>query len=165
MVWARRKAEARSHELGDSGEADRSGSCCDGGRHREDRILCHQHRIGDTTAVAEERYASGRGVRGQAQHARAANPISLSLSLSLSIRRPLAERLEQVASTKQQKTQQQKTAQSFCNNLAQGRGLPLPFPLPGAPKIAPPGWILAFFCSPGALPSTPWKNNQKTSPK
>ena len=77
------------------------------------------------------------------------------------IRRPLAERLEQGPSTKQQKTQQQKTAQSFCNNLALGRGLPLPFLLPWAPKITKLGSTIALFCSQSALGNTPWKNNKK----
>ena len=81
------------------------------------------------------------------------------------IRRPLAARLEQGPSTKQQKTQQQKTTQSFRNNLALWRGLPLPFPLPGAPKIATVGSTIAFFSPKAPFETHPEKKQQKNVSK
>ena len=41
------------------------------------------------------------------------------------------------------KPQQPKTAQSFCNNLAQGRGLPLPFPC----LVVSPPYAFGSRCS------------------
>ena len=54
-----------------------------------------------------------------------------------------------------------KTAQSFCKNFAPGKGLPLPFPLPGAPKVAPDGSTIAFLRSEKTHFGTHLGNNNK----